>query len=121
TSLPLTKTLVVSNHECSNSGMPHTFCIQQPLQQTSIVSDCPDEARIAGSEVYYPHSLALPEQTKNFKMRLHAIEIIGITLGTLEYSSHVRIRTGQLEDVYHVNLPLQDRKRVVYGETRSMR
>src|SRR5699024_6308473 len=68
----------------------------------------------------YSNSLALQEQTKNFKIRLHAIEIIGITLGTLEYSSPVRIRTGQLEDVYHVNLPIHGDIQLKCGDQRVL-
>lgn len=65
----------------------------------------PEEASEIGGKVYYPHGLAIGGATDDFEWRLKARDLGNVTVGLLEYSTPVRLTTGDLENAYQVNFP----------------
>jgi AraC-like DNA-binding protein len=82
----------------------------------AVRSSVVDEAREVGGQIYYPHELTMLGRAADFQMRLKATDLSAVTVGLLEYSSPVRIRTGPLQDAYQVNMPLQGRLKLTYGK-----
>ncbi|MFG1954262.1 AraC family transcriptional regulator [Micromonospora sp. NPDC048830] len=83
-----------------------------------ITTNDPDEARIRGGEVYFPHRLAVLHHSAPFHMALSAVEIGSVSAGLISYSGEVRITTDELETAYQVNVPMSGslHTRTAYGE-----
>lgn len=72
----------------------------------SITTSDQTEARLACSDVYFPHRLAVLDDPRAFVMSLSAVSLGAVAVGLLGYAGEVRIETGELETGYEVNVPL---------------
>ena len=84
----------------------------------SAVSRDIDEARQLGGKIYYPHSVRVLGDQQHFSMQLDAAEMGPITMGWLSYNTEVKIETGNLDDAYHVNLPVTGQLKTGSGADR---
>jgi len=85
-----------------------------PLPEVSVRSGDPDEARIVGTRVYYPHRVVVQGDAARFAMRLSAASLGPLTVGWLGYETEVRIETDELGQ-YQVNVPTADSMRSECG------
>lgn len=74
----------------------------------------PEEARIVGTRVYYPHRVVVQGDSARFAMRLSAASLGPLTVGWLGYETQVRIETEELGQ-YQVNVPTADTMRSECG------
>jgi len=85
-----------------------------PLPEVSVRSGDPEEARIVGTRVYYPHRVVVQGDAARFAMRLSAASLGPLTVGWLGYETRVRIETQELRQ-YQVNVPTADTMRSECG------
>jgi len=85
-----------------------------PLPEVSVRSADPEEARIVGTRVYYPHRVVVQGDSARFAMRLSAASLGPLTVGWLGYETQVRIETEELGQ-YQVNVPTADTMRSECG------
>ncbi|BBY61904.1 AraC family transcriptional regulator [Mycolicibacterium helvum] len=71
------------------------------------VATTAEDAQVVGSDVFHPHDIRVHGDETGFQMKLVAASIGPITLGRLEYSTEVEIRTSELTDAYQVNIPMR--------------
>ena len=81
----------------------------------SITTSDQTEARLACSDVYFPHRLAVLHDPRAFVMSLSAVSLGAVSAGLLGYAGEVRIETGELETGYEVNVPLDGHLRTRTG------
>ncbi|MET1154948.1 helix-turn-helix domain-containing protein [Arthrobacter sp.] len=114
--------LVLPATKCSSDVMEDTQSAVRPVSpltsshRVSVESTLVDEAREVGGRVYHPHHLTMLGRAADFQMRLKAADLGKVTVGMLDYSSPVRIRTGPLADAYQVNTALYGQVKHCYGE-----
>jgi AraC-like DNA-binding protein len=77
---------------------------QAPLPEVAVRSGDPEEARVVGSRVYYPHRVVVQGDGDRFAMRLSAASLGPLIVGWLGYETRVRIETQELGQ-YQVNVP----------------
>ncbi|AWK76132.1 hypothetical protein CBI38_31930 (plasmid) [Rhodococcus oxybenzonivorans] len=68
-----------------------------------------DEARAAVGQMYYPHRLAQLTTDSDLAMSLRTVRLGPLTLGRLSYGAEVSLDFGELENAYHVSIPLSGR------------
>ena len=72
----------------------------------SMTTRARDEAQDAVARVYFPHRLAVLDESAGFAMSLSAVTLGSVSAGLLAYSGEVSLETGELETGYEVNVPL---------------
>jgi AraC-like DNA-binding protein len=101
--------------------MEHTAVSQvavardRPSSNVTVRSTAVEEALEIGGRVYYPHKLAVLGAPSDFQMRLKATQLSSVTVGLLEYSTPVRVKTEPLGDSYQINFPVFGRVKLRYG------
>ena len=74
-----------------------------------------EEAEALGGEVFFPHRLESRDAERPFAMSLRAASLGSVSVGVLAYSGEVRLRTGELETGYEINVPLEGALRTWTG------
>ncbi|WP_159501897.1 AraC family transcriptional regulator [Microbacterium sp. 18062] len=75
-----------------------------------------DEAMSVGSLVFHQHVLTPLVRDAEPFLTLHSFRTGAVTLGTVTYSSAVRVQTGSVRDAYQVNIPLDGSLRTMRGD-----
>ncbi len=88
--------------------------------RVSVVSADVDEARSVGGRLYYPHSVTVLGDRREFSMHIDAARFGPVTLGWLSYDTEVQIETGELDDAYQVNIPLSGQLMTGSGPSRMI-
>ncbi|WP_368679868.1 AraC family transcriptional regulator (plasmid) [Rhodococcus opacus] len=68
-----------------------------------------DEAQAALGQTYYPHRLDQLTTDPDLTMSLRTVRLGPLTLGRLSYGAEVSLDFGELENAYHVSIPLSGR------------
>lgn len=89
-----------------------------PATRLSVVSADIDEARHVGGQLYYPHTVDVLGDRRQFTMHIDAARFGPVTLGWISYDTEVEIQTGPLEDAYQVNIPLSGQLKTGSGGNR---
>lgn len=84
----------------------------------SVVSADIDEARYVGGQLYYPHTVDVLGDRRQFSMHIDAARFGPVTLGWISYDTEVEIQTGALDDAYQVNIPLTGQLKTGSGDNR---
>lgn len=92
---------------------------EEPLGRVDVdVADVEQASSIA-ARVFHPHRMRSTEPGGAFGMRLHAVSMGPITLGTLEFDNGVLVSTPPMEDAYEVNFVRSGRMRAYCGQSRA--
>lgn len=86
----------------------------------TFVSNDIDEARRAGSKLFYPHEVRVLGDENQFQMKMTAAALGPITVGRLTYSTEVEIYTAELRDAYQVNIPMRGELATESGRSRTV-
>ena len=74
-----------------------------------------DEAMSVGSIVFHQHVITPLVRGADPFLTLHSFQSGAVTIGTVTYSSAVRVQTGSVHDAYQVNIPLDGSLRTTRG------
>lgn len=75
-----------------------------------------ESASVAGGRIIHPHRATPLHPGESPTFSVDALVSPGLTIGFLKYSGGVHIQTSQLNDSYHVNIPLDWALRTASGD-----
>ena len=86
------------------------------LSLHTIQSTTPEQAQHVGSTLFHPHQLSIRSAgTADFSFDTRTVKIGPFTIGTLNYSTPILIRTPPYSTAYHVNAVLHGSLRTAAG------
>jgi AraC-like DNA-binding protein len=84
--------------------------------EVSLRSASMDEAVSVGSLVFHRHVITPLVRGESPRLTLHSYQSGPVTLGTVTYSSPVRVETGAVRNAYQINLSLDGPLRTMRGD-----
>lgn len=86
------------------------------FQVVSVRAASLESASVVGGRLYHPHRATALHSGDSPTFSVEALVSSGITVGFMKYSGGVHIKTPQLDDSYHVNIPLDWSLKTASGE-----
>ncbi|WP_026543284.1 AraC family transcriptional regulator [Paenarthrobacter nicotinovorans] len=86
------------------------------FQVVSLRAATLESASVVGGRLYHPHRATALRSGESPTFSVEALVSSSLTIGFMKYSGGVHIKTPQLDDSYHVNIPLDWSLRTASGD-----